>query len=59
MPLISLKNFAAFAAGLVVLYHFWRPIREYVHVGAIVGTILAALVLRSTAGLLPQERRHA
>jgi len=55
--MVQLDGLRAVAAGLVVLYHFWRPIREYVHVGAIgvrvffvlSGFLITGILLRSRA----------
>jgi peptidoglycan/LPS O-acetylase OafA/YrhL len=55
--MLQLDGLRAIAAGLVVLYHFWRPIREYVHVGAIgvrvffvlSGFLITGILLRSRA----------
>jgi peptidoglycan/LPS O-acetylase OafA/YrhL len=55
--MLQLDGLRALAAGLVVLYHFWRPIREYVHVGAIgvrvffvlSGFLITGILLRSRA----------
>jgi peptidoglycan/LPS O-acetylase OafA/YrhL len=55
--MVQLDGLRAVAAGMVVLYHFWRPIREYVHVGAIgvrvffvlSGFLITGILLRSRA----------
>jgi peptidoglycan/LPS O-acetylase OafA/YrhL len=55
--MVQLDGLRTIAAGLVVLYHFWRPIREYVHVGAIgvrvffvlSGFLITGILLRSRA----------
>lgn len=51
----QLDGLRAIAAGLVVLYHFWRPVREYVHLGGIgvrvffvlSGFLITGILLRS------------
>jgi len=53
----QLDGLRAFAAGLVVFYHFWRPAREYVHLGGIgvrvffvlSGFLITGILLRSRA----------
>jgi peptidoglycan/LPS O-acetylase OafA/YrhL len=51
----QLDGLRAFAAGLVVLYHFWRPAGDYVHLGGIgvrvffvlSGFLITGILLRS------------
>ncbi|HET6576829.1 MAG TPA: acyltransferase [Gemmatimonadales bacterium] len=51
----QLDALRAIAAGMVLLYHFWRPVREYVHLGGIgvrvffvlSGFLITGILLRS------------
>ena len=51
----QLDALRAIAAGMVLLYHFWRPIREYVHLGGVgvrvffvlSGFLITGILLRS------------
>jgi hypothetical protein len=54
----QLDALRAFAVGLVLLYHFWRPARQSVHFGSIGVRIFFVLSGFLITGILLQSRRR-
>lgn len=55
----QLDGLRAFAVGLVLLYHFWRPARQSVHFGGIGVRIFFVLSGFLITGILLHSRRQA
>ena len=54
----QLDSLRAFAVGLVLLYHFWRPARQSLHFGSIGVRIFFVLSGFLITGILLQSRRQ-
>ncbi len=52
----QLDGLRAFAAAFVVLYHFWRPVRDYVHLGGVGVRVFFVLSGFLITGILLQAR---
>ena len=55
--MVQLDALRAFAAGLVLLYHFWRPARQSVHFGGIGVRVFFVLSGFLITGILLQSRK--
>jgi peptidoglycan/LPS O-acetylase OafA/YrhL len=53
----QLDGLRAIAAGMVLLYHFWRPVRAYVHLGGMGVRVFFVLSGFLITGLLLQSRQ--